>query len=234
MKRFGALIFMLALCLLATSALAEGVPVARGDDIAAYVDGQGSLFLAGRDDPINNTDADSVVAVDAYRALFYCPDNFLGTNDLYMIDLETFKETLVAQDVYDAALTDDTAWYVTNADRKTLKRVDLISLASKTATVTTEPIDRLYASNEGLIVDQVDQTGTLLYVRETDRFEDYTEPVPLSGFVVDGDEVYLTDAGRLYLRSGFNYTSLLIDSDVTAFTRLNDAVYYLVRTGNAV
>ena len=50
---------------------------------------------------------DSVVAIDAYRALYFSADAFLDTQDLYMIDLQSFEESLVASDVYAAVRTDE-------------------------------------------------------------------------------------------------------------------------------
>ena len=69
MKRTGILILLSCLCLLACQfALADGSPVARSDDFAAYIDGDGHLFLPGRAEPINTVPASGVIAIDAYRA----------------------------------------------------------------------------------------------------------------------------------------------------------------------
>ena len=166
MKRTGALILLLALCLfLAAFAQAETGPVARNGAIAAYTDGEGHIYLPGRAEAINQKEASGIVAIDAYRVLFYCPDSFLGTNDLYMIDLESLEESLIAQDVYAACLADaDDAYYVTNADRTRLMRVALADNAGEVAYTANEPIDRLYVSAEGLVFELVDQAGALLYV----------------------------------------------------------------------
>ena len=236
MKKTAFLILLLALCLLvAPFAVAESGPVARSDTFAAYTDGEGHLYLPGRADAINEHAADSVVGIDAYRVLYLSPDDFLDTQDLYMVDLESFEESLIATDVRAACLAgEDDAYYVTGANRTQLSRVDLHSLTSQVVYTAAEPIDRLYMSAEGLIFQLVDQAATMLYVEETDRFEIYSGDIPRSGSIGERYEVFLTDGAELYMKSRFNYNTTLIDSDVTAYAWLNNTVYYLTRTGSAL
>lgn len=236
MKKTALLMLLLALCLLvAPLAVAEGGPVARSDAFAAYVDGEGHLYLPGKAEPINDATADSVVAIDAYRVLYMSPDDFQDTEDLYMIDLQSLEETRVAANVKAACLAgEDTAYYVSGANRKQLMRVDLHTLAAEVAYTAAEPIDRLYFSTEGLIFQLVDQAATMLYVEEKDRFEIYNGEMPRSGETGDKYEIYLTDGAELYIKSCFNYSTTLVDTDVTAYARLNNAVYYLCRTGTVL
>ena len=178
MKRIGAiLVILLALVGTTLAASAEAGPVARSGAIAAYTDGWQDICLPGKTEPINThmgSGAVEIVGIDAYRLLYLC-DNADGGRDLYMIDLESFDDTPVAQDVFAACLTDeDSACYVTAGDRKQLMRVNLASMKTEVAYAANEPIDRLYLSAEGLVVQLVDQAGTLVYVRETDRFDNYT------------------------------------------------------------
>ena len=71
MKKTGALILLIALCLVAASfAMAETGPVARNGKLAVYTDGDGHLYLPGRDEPINGAAAEDIVSIDAYRVLF--------------------------------------------------------------------------------------------------------------------------------------------------------------------
>ena len=236
MKRIGALILLIALCLFAAAgALAETGPVARNGDIAVYTDGNGRLFLPGKAEAINSRTAGSIVAVDAYRVLFLSPDEFLGTNDLYMIDLESLQESRLAQDVYAACLADeDTAYYVPDANRTQLMRVRLSDMTAALAYTAGEPIDRLYVSVEGLLFQLVDQAGAYIYLDGIDRFDPYAGAFPRSALTAEGYEVYLSDSGSLYLKNDFNYTSALIDSDVTAFTRMKGAIDYLTQRHKAV
>ncbi len=236
MKRTGALLLMLALCLLLLGvASAEAGPVGKNGTIAAYVDGDGHLYLTGRASAINTARADSVVSADAYRVLYFSADAATGVKDLYMIDLASFKDTLLAKDVHDAALFDeDTAYFVANASRENLMRLDLNTKASSVATTAVEPIDRLYVSAEGLVIELVDQAGRLLQVQETGAFEPYTASLPRESDIAYGYEVYLTDEGDLYLRNDFNYSSEFLDGDVLAYAVLKNNIYYLSHSGTAV
>ena len=209
--------------------------MARNGDIAVYTDGNGRLFLPGKAEAINSRTAGSIVAVDAYRVLFLSPDEFLGTNDLYMIDLESLQESRLAQDVYAACLADeDTAYYVPDANRTQLMRVRLSDMTAALAYTAGEPIDRLYVSVEGLLFQLVDQAGAYIYLDGIDRFDPYAGAFPRSALMAEGYEVYLSDSGSLYLKNDFNYTSALIDSDVTAFTRMKGAIYYLTRSSGSL
>ncbi len=246
MKKTGLLILLIALCLAAASvALAQTGPVARSGKLAVYSDGEGRLFLPGREDPINTKAAEDIVAIDAYRVLFTSAPEAEETapegsdaprgSDLYMIDLESFEETLVAEGVYTACLSgEDTAWYVTQDVRDQLMRVSLKDFTAQTAYTAGEPIERLYVSLEGLILQMVDQAGAVLYVPETDRFEIYSGLLPRDNLMGDSYEICLTEGSDLYLKNDFNFTSALIDSDVTAFARMDGTIYYLTRTGSAL
>ncbi len=236
MKKTGVLLLALVLCLLSLCfASAEGGPVGRSGAIAAYVDGDGHIYLTGKAEAINKAPADSIVSADAYRVLFLSRDAANDSSDLYMIDMAAFQESVLAKDVHTAILAgDDTAYCVTNASRNQLIRLDLNTKASTTAYTAQEPIDRLYMSAEGLVVQLVDQAGNLLYAPETGTFEPYANELPRSGIVTDGYEVYLTDAGDLYFRNGFNYASEFLDGDVLAYTRMNNIIYYLSHAGSAV
>ena len=69
MKKTGLLILLIALCLAAASvALAQTGPVARSGKLAVYSDGEGRLFLPGREDPINTRAAEDIVATVAITA----------------------------------------------------------------------------------------------------------------------------------------------------------------------
>ena len=236
MKRIGVLLLALVMCLIcAALASAETSPVAQSGAVAAYIDGKGGLFLPGKAEAVNQKSANSIVSVDNYRVLFLSPGSIQGTDDLYMIELQSLKESLLASDVHTAcAAGDDTAYCVLNSDRARLTRIDLTTLTAQTVYTAAEPIDRLYASVEGLVVQLVDQAGALLYVEDTGRFDFYTGDIPRRSLLADGYEVYLTGTGDLYMKSGFNYAVSLIDSDVLAYTRMNGRVYYLCFAGSAV
>ena len=118
MKKTGLPLLLLALCLAAASvALAQAELVSRSGELAVYSDGEGRLYLPGREEPINERAAEDIVAIDAYRVLFTsAPDEADETaadanadtadadaapkgQDLYMIDLESFEETRIAEGI---------------------------------------------------------------------------------------------------------------------------------------
>ena len=236
MRKFGAVIlFFLLFLLVASFAGAETQPVTTSGAIAAYTDGNGHIFLPGNAEAINHEIVDTLVGIDAYRVLFLSPNTFTGEKDLYMIGLEDFQEKLVAQGVHAACQADeDAAYYVGTADRTQLMRVDLETLAAESVYTANEPIDRLYLSAEGLVFELVDQAGTEVYVRETDRFETYTGSIPRSGALTEDFELCLNDDSELYLKNISSYNMDFIDADVKAYACLDGGVYYLTHTGSAI
>ena len=178
MKKLGVALLAALLCLVAFTALAETSPVVQNGALAAYQDGDGHLYLPGNPSPINRAEADALVSIDAYRLLFTSPRED-GASDLYIIDLGNFSERLLAEDVHAACLADESAlYYVTNAERTQLMRMDLADQSLSLAYTTLEPIDRLYRSAEGLVFALVDQAGTMVYVSQTDSFENYLGTLP--------------------------------------------------------
>ena len=230
MKKICAILILALLALLAGCALAETSTLVRSGALAAYLDGEGKLYLPGNEQPVNRSSADALVSVDPYRVLFLStqPD---GTRDLYMIDLGSFRERLVAKNVHDACMADeDTLYYVSGANRAKLMRVNMKTLSEATACTATEPIDRLYNAADGLVYEQVDNTGTMIYNRLTGRFDSYLGALPESGLRTDRFELYLSD-GNLYLRDLTSLVSEHIDSGVLAYTVMQGRVYYLCGAG---
>ena len=171
MKKIGAVILVLALCLLATcSALAEHGLIARNEALTAYADGEGHIYLPGNPSAINQASASSIVSIDAYRLLFLSDVEGSGSN-LYMIDLETFEESLLISGVYAASLTnEESLYYIPDGDRTQLMRMNPATGVAETVYTATEPIDRLYVSAEGLVFQLVDQAGAMIHVRGTGNF----------------------------------------------------------------
>ena len=168
MKKTGAMILLVILCLLAASfALAENGPVVRGGQFAAYTDGDGRLYLPGRAEPINMRLVNDIVAIDAYRVLFTAANEALATQDLYMIDLESFQESLAAQDVYDACLADeDTVYYVTRSDRQRLIRLDLADMKAVEVYAAGEAIDSMKWSE---VIGTIAGDNTLLIITRSEE-----------------------------------------------------------------
>ena len=235
MKKTGAILLMIAICLLATSfALAETSPVVTSGALAAYLDGDGHLYVPGNASAINRAQADELISIDSYRVLFLSP-RLDGASDLYMIDLGSFSEKMVAQDVKAACMTDeDTLYYITGAQRAQLMRMSLSSQSASLAYTAAEPIDRLYRSAEGLVFELVDQAGTYVYVPQTGTFESYLGVLPASGEMTESREIYLTRDGELNMKDIASYSIEHIDSGVLDYVIMNGRIYYLSQGGSAL
>ena len=229
-KKICAILILALLAVLAGCALAETRTVARSGALAAYLDGEGKLYMSGNAQPVNRQRADALVSVDPYRVLFLSTQSD-GTRDLYMIDLGALRERLVAKRVHDACMADeDTLYYVSGANRAKLMRVNMKTLTEALACTAAEPIDRLYNSAEGLVYALVDGAGTMIYNRLTGSFDSYLGALPQSGLRTDSFELSLSD-GNLYLRDLASLVSEHIDSGVQAYAVMKGKVYYLCGSG---
>ena len=232
MKKTGAILIAVALLLLMGCALAETSTVARSGALAAYLDGDGHLYLPGNETSINRASADALVSIDPYRVLFVS-DRSDGTRDLYMIDLGSFNEALVVDGVKTACMADETTlYYVPSNDPTQLMRMNLTSMVSVQACTAAEPIDALYNSAEGLVFQQVDGTGTMIYNKLTGKFDSYLGALPTDGLTTDSFELYRVGTD-LYLRDLASLVSEHIDSGVQAYAAMDGGVYYLSSAGSA-
>ena len=231
MKRAAALLIAVCLLLLAGFAVAEQ-PVERSGALAAYVDGLGGLFLPGNGKAINTAPANKLISIDPYRVLFTSRQAD-GTDDLYMIDLGGFAETRLARGVHAAVMADeDTLYYVPAASRAQLWRMSMNDMTPRLAYTAAEPIDRLVNTAEGVVFDQVDGMGAMVYAARTDSFERYARALPAATLLTDDYELILSD-GELTLKSAASLTEEIIDTGVIDFAVLDGNVYYLANTGSA-
>ena len=231
MKRIGAI--LLALCLIATgSALAELAPVSRSDMLAAYSDGQGKLYIPGRDRAVNSEAAAGIISIDNYR-LAYLTENGDNAGDLRVIDLDSLEDSLAVAGVRIACLLDDSLYFVPDGNRDQLKALKLDDMSVRDIYAASEAIERLYACAEGMAFGLVDQAGNYLYDPATDSVEAYAGQLPRAGMLMDGYEVYMDDAGDLYMKDAEDYDITAVASDVTAFTAFDGIVYYLTDDGSA-
>lgn len=232
MKRLVAIMMAAFLLLAAGCALAETSAVARSGALAAYLDGEGQLYLPGNEKPINRASADGLVSIDPYRVLFTSRQSD-GTDDLYRVDLGSLSERRVLRNIYAACMADEnTLYYVSGDARRALKRMNLKTLQSETACTAAEPIDRLYNSADGLVFSQVDDAGTMIYNKLTGRFDSYLGALPTDGVTTDSFELYRS-GGSLYIRDLTSLASEHIDTGVRAYAVMNGGVYYLCDNGAA-
>lgn len=244
MKKRITLLLIAALCLLfSVSALAEnasgrGGLIAQGDDLAAYLDGAGNLLIPGNDQPVNVHPADSIISIDPYRLIFLSKsetDSGTEKTALVCLDLSSFEETVLHENVHAACAVNSYKLYFISADDRTQLyladfELDLLS----TVFTAAEALDSLYESADGLVATYVENAGAVIYVEATDSFEPCDASVPIKSIMADEYQVYITEAGMLYVHRPDSLAADAIDVNVYDFALLNEKIYYLSNTGSAL
>ena len=243
-KRITFLLLIAALfALLSASALAEdatgrGSFVAQGDGLAAYVDGEGNLFIPGNDEAVNNLPADAIISIDSYRLVFLSEsesDSGETATALVSLDLSTFAEDVIADDVTAACTVGTDLYYIPAGDRTQLMKADFEhDLVTTAYDAEVEEFDRLFLSADGLVAVYADNAGAITYVEATDSFETFTGSIPSESAVSDGTQIYIADGSTLYLREEDAFAADVIDTNVYDFTLLDGRIYYLANTGSAI
>ena len=208
MKKRIAFLLIAALCaLLSVSAIAEdaagrGSLTVRNDSLAAYLDGEGGLFIPGNSQPINQRPADSIVSIDPYRLIFLSKSES-GDQEktaLVCIDLSSFEESILADNVHAACMSEgDKLYYVTVDDRTQLNVADFERDIVTVAYTAAEQLDRLFMTAKGLVATYVEDAGAVVYVAATDSFETYGGSIPVKTTLSNGSQVYIADGSLLYL-----------------------------------
>ena len=244
MKKRIVLLLIAALCLLlSVSALAENAPgrgslVAQGDGLAAYLDGSGNLMIPGSDQPVNEHPADSIISIDSYRLIFLSKtdeDADAEKTALVCIDLSTFEETVLHENVHAACTVDSDKLYFIPADDRTELYLADFELDLLTCVYTSaEALDSLYASAEGLVATYVENAGAVIYVEATDSFEPCDASVHAKSVMTDDYQVYISETGMLYVHRPDSLAADAIDVNVYDFALLDGRIYYLSNTGSAL
>lgn len=247
MKRIGAIILMIIICLLSTSpsmaeqSISQSHMNIKSGALAAYTDENGFIYIPGNAEPVNRDEAgflqspaQAVLSIDPYRLLFFSSRDDGGC-DLMQIDLESFEFSLLAENVRSACLVEEsTLYYTLQSDPSVLMRMNLFNETEDSVYTASEPIDCLYLSAEGLTLQLANQAGILIYVEETDTFEHYDGEIFMQSLITDEYEIGLTSESDLYLKNIGSSVAEHIDSDVMAFAILENDVYYLAYTGSAI
>lgn len=243
MKKRIVFLLIAALCvLLSVSAFAEdaagrGSLAVRNDSLAAYLDGEGGLLIPGNSQPINQRQADSIISIDPYRLIFLSKtgsDNQEKTA-LVCIDLSTFEESVLADNVHAACMSDgDKLYYVTADDRTQLYLADFERDMVTVAYTAAEQFDRLFMTAKGLVATYVEDAGAVVYVSATNSFETYGGSIPVKTTLSNGAQVYIADGSLLYLFREDSFAADLLDANVFDFALLNGKIYYLANTGSAI
>lgn len=244
MKKRIFVLLITALCLLfSVSALAEnasgrGSLTVQSDGLAAYLDGEGNLLIPGNDLPINKHPADSIISIDPYRLVFLSKTNE-GTDAeqtaLVCIDLTTFEERVLDENVYAAcAVGSSRLYFISATDRTQLYLADFDRDLVSVAYTSIESLEGLYESSEGLVVTYVEDAGAVIYVAATDSFEPYGDPIPSKTVMFDDYQVYIADGDTLFVHRADSLAADTIDVNVYDFALLDGKIYYLANTGSAM
>ena len=239
MKKCLSLLLAAVMTLLCCSAFAEsttgrGDLVVRSESLSAYVDGDGKLWIPGNSQPVNKTKADAIVSIDAYRLIFFSVDDG-GKRALLSLDLSTFAEQTLAQDVWAACMGDDDhLFYIPANDRTQLCDVNLENNQTTTAYTAVEQLDRLYLSAEGLVATYVENAGAILRSNVTGAFQTFSGSIPTDSTLADGDQLFLANGSDLYLFRSTSFAADIIDTNVYDYATLGGKIYYIANTGSAV
>lgn len=242
-----AVLFLLILSLLLTgaSALAAGTHtdgqgdlLARNAELAAFLDGNGNIYISGLNTPVNTTHAESLISVDPYRILFFAEESTAsGVSAGRLCALEfgggtnNFIEKTLTNDAYAACLDGDNVYYISRANRTQLMCYDLDSGKNVVAFTANEAMQRVYTSINGVIVSLVEGAGAYIRDDVTGQFVPYSGNIASEIALYSNFEIYLTDNRNLYLHQSDMIEPALVDSNVQAWAVIGDVVYYLSGTG---
>lgn len=243
MKKKLLVLLAAALCLLSVSVQAEsatgkGDIVIRNDGLAAYVDGKGNLLIPGNEQPVNEQTADAVVAINPYHLVFLSKSDAADgaeTASLVSIDLTTFEESMVAENVHAACLVDeDRLYYIPKAERTQICMTDLEGNAASVVYTAAEELDRLFVSVEGLVATYADNAGAVVYVSASDTFEEFSGSIPSQNLMTEEYQLYIAPGSELSLFRPESFAADILDSNVYSFEMLNGKIYYFAHSGSAL
>ena len=179
MKKIVSVLLILILSLLcipafATATNGQGDMVARNGELAAFLDGSGNIYVSGLDRPVNATKADALLSIDPYRIVFFAQAQGDANRRLVSLKLDGFAETAITDDAFAACQDADSVYYISRADRTQLKRYDLDSGATTTVYSSTEALERVYSTQNGVIVTLVEGAGAYIQDSVSGQFVPYS------------------------------------------------------------
>ena len=235
MKRIYALLLALVLALSSLPALAantdgQGDTVARNAELAAFMDGNGYIYISGQSRPVNTTIAESILSIDPYRIVFFARENSaagIPANRLVCLTLDGFREFIVTDDAYAACVSGDTIYYISADDRTALVQADVDSFVSDVLYESFEPMQRVYMSAAGLVVTLVEGAGAYIQDSVTGKFLPFNGDIAAEIADYEGFEVYRTDSNNLYVQMDGLASATLVDSSVQDWAVIENSIYYL-------
>lgn len=231
MKKLIATLLTLAMLLscvpaLAGSAGSQSGMTTHSAELAAFEDGNGFIYISGLGTPVNTTPAAEVVSIDPYRILFLAQENaaaFVPATRLIALTLDDRKESFITDDAQSAAIWGDAVYYISAAKPGKVICYDLTRLTAYTVYENQTPVERLYATSEGIVLVNAGGESAML-LGETAALP-YAREVAQEYAVYDSFDLYTTgDRGLVAVYDG---ESVAIDVNVTAWAVLNDQIFYL-------
>lgn len=113
-------------------------------------------------------------------------------------------------------------------------RRDLDGAQATTAFTSNEPLERVYASLDGVVVTQVEGAGAYIRDNASGQFVSFAGNAAAEITAYDGFEVYLTDGRNLYVSESGQPEATLVDSSVQAWAVIGRTVYYLSGSGQNI
>ena len=235
MKKILALVLALVLALTSLTAFAAGTDgkgdtIARNGELAAFMDGNGYIYISGQSRPVNTTVAEKILSIDPYRIVFFAKENFaagIPANRLICLTLDGFAEHIVTDDAFAACVSGDSIYYISAGDRKALVEADVDTFVSNVLYETLEPMQRVYMSNAGLVVTLVEGAGAYIQDRVTGKFVTFNGDIAAEIADYEGFEVYLTDSNSLYVQLDGLASPTLVDTSVQDWAVIGETIYYL-------
>lgn len=242
MKKLGLYILLAVLVLTAIPAFAAGTnglgdTIARNGELAAFLDGSGNIYISGLSQPVNGTKAESILSIDPYRILFFAkadPAKNIGEGTLIDLNLDTMGETKITGDAHAACLDGDNIYYVSESDRTRLMRYDLNTVKTDNVFTANEALERIYASQNGIITTLVEGAGAYITDAVTGAFVPYDDSIATEIASFEGFELQLSDNRNLYIQPDGAIAPTMVDSSVQKWAVIGKTVYYLSGTAENV
>ena len=239
MKKTASILLILILSLLCIPALASGTNgqgdmVARNGELAAFLDGSGNIYISGLDKPVNTTKADSLLSIDPYRILFFDQAEGSANQRLVTLNLDGFAEATITDDAFAACQDADSVYYISRADRTQLKRYDLNDGNTATVYSSAEALERVYPSQNGVIVTLVEGAGAYIQDSVSGQFVPYSGDIASEIASFGNFELFCTDAGNLYVLERGKLIPTQVDSSIRDWAVIGNTVYYLSGSGTSV
>ena len=136
-------ILILALLVPTLALAADSGLIVRNGQLGAYLDGEGGLYITGRDERVNSRYAVEILALDEERVLYRAQEKGQENGAVSSVALDTFSETVMAEGVCAATVYEDALYFVQSQDRTRLMCLNFATGEITVAASTTEHMESL-------------------------------------------------------------------------------------------